>query len=162
MPPLRSQAFHKQWLLVSALVVVSFGPVFAFGSLAATSEPARWTLDLLHWPLDGEQRYADETVRFLSALTGGFLTGWGVLIWCLRRWVYDTAPDGVRRSVLVGMLAWFVVDSVASIAAGAQSNALFNVLVLLSAVGPLWRRASASDDYRTAAGVVKSSPGLMN
>ena len=76
-----------------------------------------------------------------SALTGGFLLGWGVMIWLLSIWVYDKAPEAVRKTVLIGILTWFVFDSSGSIASGNVSNALFNVLVLLLAVGPLWRPA---------------------
>ena len=140
----QTQAFHKFWLKVTAIVVGSFGPVFFLGTMAATSEPARLTLDLLSWPLDGKASYAEATTRFLSALTGGFLLGWGVIIWCLSRWVYDLAPEFVRRAVLAGVLAWFVLDSAGSIASGNPSNALFNVLILLLAVGPLWRPARAA------------------
>ena len=43
--------------------------------------------------------------------------------------------------VLAGLVAWFLLDSTGSIAAGVPSNAFFNVLVLLLAVGPLWRSA---------------------
>ncbi|MEZ4735448.1 MAG: hypothetical protein R3E79_50795 [Caldilineaceae bacterium] len=74
---------------------------------------------------------------------GGFLFGWGVMIWCLRAWVYDLAPEAVRRTVLTSLLAWFVLDSAGSIASGTPSNAFFNVIVLLLAVGPLWRPAKA-------------------
>jgi hypothetical protein len=133
-----SHRFHKFWLKITAIVVGSFGPVFFLGTMLPTSEPARWTLDLLSWPLDGLQTYASPDTRFLSALTGGFLLGWGVLIWCLSAWVYDAAPEPVRRSVVVGLLAWFVLDSVGSVASGTPSNALFNVIILLLAVGPLW------------------------
>lgn len=136
-------AFHKFWLKVTAIVVGSFGPVFFLGTMAATSEPARLTLDILSWPVDGAQTYASPDTRFLSALTGGFLLGWGVMIWCLSAWVYDHAPEAVRRTVLVGVLSWFFLDSAGSIASGNASNALFNVLVLLIAVGPLWRPARA-------------------
>lgn len=136
-----SQAFHKSWLKVSSFVVWSFGPVFFLGTMAATQEPARLTLDLLGWPLDGATTWDSPDTRFLSALTGGFLLGWGVMIWCLSAWVYDKAPEAVRRSVLAGMLSWFVLDSAGSIASGNPSNALFNVIVLLIAVGPLWRPA---------------------
>lgn len=101
------------------------------------------------------QSFDAPTTRFLSALTGGFLFGWGVMIWCLRVWVYDLAPEGVRRSVLVGLLAWFLLDSVGSIASGTPSNAFFNVLVLLLAVGPLWRRAT--DNSEQTARVAHSS-----
>ena len=138
-----SHQFHKSWLLITALIVGAFGPVFALGAMEATSEPARWTLDLLSWPLDGQESYDFATMRFLSALTGGFLFGWGVMIWCLRAWVYDIAPEPVRRTVLTSLLAWFVLDSAGSIASGTPSNAFFNVLVLLLAVGPLWRPAKA-------------------
>ena len=136
-----SREFHKFWLKVTAVVVGSFGPVFFLGTMAATSEPARLTVDILSWPVDGAQSYAAADTRFLSALTGGFLFGWGVMIWCLSAWVYDAAPEAVRRTVLTGVIAWFVLDSAGSIASGNPSNALFNVAVLLLAVGPLWRPA---------------------
>lgn len=136
-----SHKSHKFWLLITAIIVASFGPVFFLGTMSATSEPARWTLDILSWPLDGQQSYDFPTIRFLSALTGGFLFGWGLMILCLRAWVYDAAPEGVRRAVLTGLLGWFVLDSAGSIASGNVSNAFFNVIVLLLAVGPLWRPA---------------------
>jgi hypothetical protein len=138
---MRSQAFHKLWLKVAAVIVGSFGPVFFLGTMAATAEPARFTLDLLSWPLDGGSSYASPDTRFLSALTGGFLFGWGVTIWCLAQWVHAAAPEGVRRTVLTGLLAWFCLDSAGSIASGNAANALINVIVLLTAVGPLWRPA---------------------
>jgi hypothetical protein len=140
---MRSQAFHKLWLKVAAVIVGSFGPVFFLGTMAATAEPARFTLDLLSWPLDGGSSYASPDTRFLSALTGGFLFGWGVTIWCLALWVHDAAPEGVRRTVLTGLLAWFCLDSAGSIASGNAANAVINVIVLLTAVGPLWRPAQA-------------------
>lgn len=136
-----SREFHKLWLKVTAVVVGSFGPIFFLGTMAPTLEPARLTLDILSWPVDGATTYASPDTRFLSALTGGFLMGWGVMIWCLSAWVYDLAPEAVRRSVLAGVLAWFVLDSAGSIASGNASNAAFNVVVLLIAVGPLWRPA---------------------
>lgn len=134
----RSQTLHKNWLLVTAVVVGSFGPVFSLATHPASDELARWTLDFLAWPLDGTQQYSDGAMRFLSALTGGFLFGWGTLIFCLRQWVYDVAPEQTRRAVVCGVLAWFVLDTTGSIAAGVPSNAAFNIIVLLGAVGPLW------------------------
>jgi hypothetical protein len=138
---LNAHKLHKAWLKITAVIVGSFGPVFFFGAMLATSEPARWTLDFLSWPLDGAQTYAAPETRFLSALAGGFLLGWGVMIWFLSVWVYDSAPEAVRKSVLTGLLAWFVLDSAGSIASGTSSNAIFNSFVLLLAVGPLWRPA---------------------
>jgi len=133
-----SHRLHKFWLKITALIVGSFGPVFFLGTMASTLEPARLTLDILSWPVDGHTTYASPDTRFLSALTGGFLLGWGVMIWCLSTWVYDAAPEAVRRTTLAGILSWFFLDSAGSIASGNASNALFNVIVLFMAVGPLW------------------------
>jgi hypothetical protein len=134
-----SSRVHKSWLVVTAIVVGAFGPIFSLATKSETDELARLTLDLLVWPVDGGQVYADGSMRFLSALTGGFLLGWGVMILCLRQWVYDRAPDQTRRAIVAGLLAWFVLDSAGSLSAGVPSNAMFNVLVLLIAVGPLWK-----------------------
>lgn len=139
-----SPSFHKFWLRITSIVVWSFGPVFFLGTMEATLEPARLTLDLLSWPIDGATTYASPDTRFLSALTGGFLLGWGVMIWCLSVWVYDKAPEFVRRSVLLGLLSWFVLDSAGSALSGNPSNVLFNVVVLLVAAGPLWLPAKAA------------------
>jgi hypothetical protein len=136
-----TKKFHKFWLKITAIVVASFGPVFFLGTMISTSAPAQWTLDILSWPLDGLQNYDDATTRFLTALTGGFLFGWGVCIWFLRKWVYDKAPDETRKAVVVGLLAWFVLDSLGSITSGNGINAIFNIVVLLMAVGPLWKPA---------------------
>lgn len=136
-----NRAFQKFWLKITAVVVGSFGPIFFLGTMPARQEGARLTLDILSWPVDGATVWNSPDTRFLSALTGGFLLGWGVMIWGLATRVFDAAPDAVRRTVLTGLLAWFVLDSAGSIASGNASNALFNVLVLLLAVGPLWRPA---------------------
>ena len=122
-------------------MIGAFGPVFSLGTMAQTMEPARLTLDLLSWPVDGSPAYIAPDTQFLSALTGGFLLGWGVMIWCLSVWVYDAAPEGVRKTVLTSVLTWFVLDSAGSITSGIAQNVLFNILVLLVAVGPLWRPA---------------------
>ena len=138
-----SHAFRKKWLLFSAFIVASFGPVFFLGTLPATDEPARFTLDLLGWPLDGSATYEADDTRFLSALAGGFLLGWGVMIWGLSHWLYDAEPEGVRKCLLSGALAWFVLDSAGSVASGNPSNVLFNFIILLLVVGPFWRPARA-------------------
>lgn len=138
-----SHRFHKFWLKVTAIVVGIGAPIFFLGTMPATMEPARLTLDILSWPIDGATTFASPDTRFLSALTGGFLLGWGVMIWCLSAWVYDAAPEAVRKTVLASVLSWFVLDSAGSIASGNPQNVVFNLVVLLLAVGPLWRPARA-------------------
>ena len=137
-----TQRTHKAYLKISAVLVMLFGPIFFLGTMAATSEPIRFSADFLAWPVDGAQRYDDPDTRFVGALAGGFLLGWGALIWRLSGVVYDAAPEAVRKAVVTGFLAWFVLDSAGSITSGHGSNALFNIIVLLAFVGPLWSPAT--------------------
>lgn len=134
---------YKTWLKVTAIVVGSFGPVFFLSTMPATAEPARWTLDLLSWPLDGATTFDHPDTRFLSALAGGFLMGWGVTIWLLSSLVYDHAPEAVRRAVVYGALAWYATDSLGSVTSGNASNVVFNTAILLIAIGPMWRPVPA-------------------
>ena len=66
---LSSKSGHKTWLLVTAFVVGSFGPVFSLATRGEWDAFAGWTLDLLAWPVDGAQFYSEGAMRFLSALT---------------------------------------------------------------------------------------------
>ena len=136
-----SRSFHKLWLKIAAIIVGSFGPIFFLGTMDTTLEPARWTLDLLSWPLDGATTLDAPDARFILALAGGFLTGWGVMIWCLSQWLYDVAPEAVRKTLLISALSWYVIDSSGSIASGNAPNAGFNLIILLMVVGPMWRPA---------------------
>lgn len=138
-----AQISHKSWLKVTAVVIASFGPIFFLSTMVETAGPARLSLDLLSWPIDGAQNFDAHTTRFLSALTGGFLMGWGAMIWVLSGAAYDAAPEAVRKAVVIGALAWFFVDSAGSVASGAWTNAFFNVAILLVAVGPMWRTEPA-------------------
>ena len=131
------RSFHKRWLIVSAIVIGFFGPVLTLATMPQFNEPARLGLDILTWPVDGFPSYETPEMWFLSALTGGFLVGWAITVWCLSLWVYDLAPEGVRKSLLFGAGSWFLFDSVGSITSGNWPNALWNIVVLLLIIGPM-------------------------
>ncbi|MEL6680966.1 MAG: hypothetical protein AAFQ51_19850 [Pseudomonadota bacterium] len=136
-----TNATHRVWLKISAALIGFFGPALTLGTMPATDGAARLGLDILTWPVDGFPDYGSEEIRFLSALTGGFLVGWAVMIWMLSSRAYDLAPEAVRISVVYGACAWFVVDSFGSMTSGYWPNVVWNILVLLLVVGPMWRPA---------------------
>ena len=77
-------SFHRAWLKVTAIGIGFAGPIFFLGSMDSTFELAPFSLDLLSWPVDETQSFSAPTTRFLSALTGGFLLGWGVGLGSVR------------------------------------------------------------------------------
>ena len=127
-------------------MIWSFAPIFFLGTMEPTLEPARFSLDLLSFPVDGATTYDSPDTRFISAILGGVLLGWGIMILCLSNWVYDIAPEAVRKTVIASLLCWFLLDSLGSITSGNPSNVFFNILILLLAAGPLWKPAKAGND----------------
>ena len=131
---------HKFWLKLMASGIVLYALFFFLGTLKQTASITEVVMDISSWPMDGLQNLAANSTVFLSALLGGILFGWGVLIWILSGTIYDKAPEEIRKAVLFSAISWFVVDSVGSVLSGNAYNAFANTILLLVLVGPLWRR----------------------
>jgi formate/nitrite transporter FocA (FNT family) len=136
-----TKRIHKLWLKVTAVAIFGYAFLFSLGTIKMFEEPIRFILDISSFPLDNAQNYDAPTTVFLSAIIGGVLAGWGVMIWLMSVWFYDKSPEEVRKTVLIGLLVWFFVDSFGCIISGDSNNAMTNVVLLLFLVGPLWRNA---------------------
>lgn len=127
------------WLKAAAAIVIGFGLVTVTGALPSASGPMQFMLDAVFWPMDGTPAAQGKEIRLLSAVSGGILVGWGVLLWQLASRLLPREPELARSLILTSVITWFVVDSAGSIAAGASLNALLNVGFLVMFVAPLWR-----------------------
>ncbi|TMM53610.1 hypothetical protein FEE95_17050 [Maribacter algarum] len=129
---------HKIWLKISSILSMLYAALFFLGSIPKTKGAIEFVLDISSWPFDNVQNYDANTTEFLSAISGGILFGWAILIWLLSSKIYDLAPEQVRKIVLISLLSWFVVDSSGSIFSGNSNNAVTNIFLLIILVGPLW------------------------
>jgi formate/nitrite transporter FocA (FNT family) len=141
MKGIMTKKMHKTWLKVTSISIFGYAFLFFLGTIKNFCKPIEFVLDLSSFPLDKLQRYDSPTSIFLSALLGGILFGWGMLIFLLSNKIFDQAPEQVRKIVLTSILSWFVVDSLASVFSGNINNVITNVALLLLLVGPLWKPA---------------------
>jgi hypothetical protein len=131
-------------LKVASGIVIGFGVIAVLAALPSTSGVMRFLADLIFWPVDGAQTVSADETRLLSAISGGLMVGWGLLLWLLAARLFPNDPDLGRRLILPSISAWFVVDSLGSIAAGAPFNALFNIAFLPMFFVPLlWSKDPA-------------------
>jgi hypothetical protein len=128
---------RQKWLKAAAAVTIGFGLMTAAAAAVPLQVPAVLLADILFWPLDGAQGGADATARLMFAIGGGVLTAWGVLLWMLAGQVMAQMPDVARQMVLTTALIWFVVDSGASVLAGAPLNVIANLGFLAMYLLPL-------------------------
>ncbi|MEM6497948.1 MAG: hypothetical protein AAGB04_24315 [Pseudomonadota bacterium] len=119
------------WLKIGAGLVIVFGLITALGAYPPTAGVLSFLVDMIKWPVDGSQSIANEEFRLLSAVSGGVMVGWGLMIWLIAERLYDREPQLSRLMIMVSVGAWFVVDSLASIMAGAALNAVLNISFLV-------------------------------
>lgn len=129
----------QQCLKAASAVVMAFGLIVAMAAHPATGGVASLLADLLFWPINGHPTLDAPAARLLAAIGGGVLIGWGVLLWHVAVEVLPANPALAARLVRSSLIAWFAVDSIGSIAAGAPLNAALNILFLAAFLWPLSR-----------------------
>lgn len=127
------------WLKTGSAVTIFFGALIAAAAIPALQAPAGILLDTVFLPLDGAPSAGGEAARLLSAISGGVLVGWGLMMWLLATSLYPKEPTICRKIILTSIISWFIVDSSMSVAAGAILNAFFNVGFLLVFTVPVWK-----------------------
>lgn len=132
-------------LKAGSAIVVGFGILTAFAAFPPTAEPTRLLADMIFWPPDGAETGAASETRLFSAITGGVLVGWGVLLWLLVTRVFPRDPETARFMILASVGTWFVVDGLGSFAAGAPINVVLNTGFLALFVLPLIRPVATAD-----------------
>jgi hypothetical protein len=140
------------WLKTGAAVTIGFGILIAAAAIPLLQAPTALLLDLVYLPLDGSPTTGDSAARLLSAISGGVLVGWGLMLWLLATTLYAKEPMLCRKIILTSIISWFVVDSSMSIAAGAFVNAIFNVGFLLVFALPVWKPLAPAVDGPHAEG----------
>lgn len=98
--------------------------------------------------LGGETAITEPAGRLVVAILGGVIAGWGTLVWLVADRVYGHDPALAGSILLISASVWFVIDSTASVIAGAPFNAALNVLFAALVFGPilLARRAARPAD----------------
>jgi hypothetical protein len=133
---------EQKGLRLAAGVVLATGFALALSALPALNLPMRLLTDLMVWPIDQAQTLAASDTRLALAIGGGVMVGWGLMIWQLAGEPLARAPEATRAIIRTSIIAWFVVDSLASVAAGAALNILPNLVYLALFLVPMRRLQS--------------------
>jgi len=132
-----STSFVQPALKAASAAVMGVGLVVAIAAYPATSAVTNILADLIYWPFDGRQAVDTHTARLLAAIGGGVMFGWGVLLWQLATQVFAKDPMLAASLIRTSVLAWFVVDCVCSVLAGAYLNIVLNIGFLAMFLLPL-------------------------
>lgn len=120
-----------------AWALIALGVLMAIGNLPGPDAVLNWLIDLVFWPIDGTDHMAEPATHLLTAIIGGVIFGWGVMVLGLAGEPTRRNPHLIRRIVISGYLAWFTLDGLGSIVAGAPLNLVGNAAFLALLLWPL-------------------------
>jgi hypothetical protein len=118
--------FWRSWFAIWCLLIGIFGVVLAGGALEATSGPVALLLSVLHG--QGPVSF-DPTLRFSLGVMGGVSIGWAVSLYFTIVAATNLGDQGrpLWNAVTAGMVSWFVVDGILSVATGFGLNVVPNI-----------------------------------
>jgi len=128
-----------RWLKFGSALTIFFGLLVAAAATPMGAPPAQFLADLIFFPIDGAQNLLAPETRLMSAIGGGVMAGWGVMLWMLSTRLFPSDQALAAKLIIASIVTWFVIDSTGSILAGAPLNVAFNLSFLLIFCVPLWR-----------------------
>lgn len=124
-------------LRYASATIIGFGLLFFLSLTTPIATLMDLFLDLAFMPYDGTQTAAADPTQLLTAISGGMLTGWGLMFWLVTTQVYANDPTLGRSIMLPSIVVWFLIDSIGSVIVGARFNVVMNAGFLLLIAGPL-------------------------
>lgn len=146
-PDVAAATNSRAWrgVAIAAWIFLLTGAAFALTAIFRLEAVIDFLADLVFWPREERAGAPSRTALLLAGIAGGLLAGWATTLLILARGVLARGAaqglDGaaLRRAMAAGLIVWFALDGVASLALGAALNALGNVFFLLALGWPLWR-----------------------
>lgn len=129
--------FWWRWLMAAAAGVAVFGL-----SMVLLPEWTQGFFNLLIFgAVAGNPGFGAEAVAyitFVSAVLGAVMWGWGVLMVKLLRGPFRRREPEAWWMLVISLVAWFVPDTLYSLASGFWPNAVLNSVFALVFAIPLW------------------------
>jgi hypothetical protein len=98
------------------------GLIAFLASYQKTEAPWLWLLNILS--SFGETEFFSKESSVLNGIVGGLMIGWGLMLLLLSEEIMKSII--LWRSTLIGLTAWFIVDSFGSWLSGYHLNIVLN------------------------------------
>jgi len=118
--------FWRKWLIVAAAITGLTGLGFAVLTAAGAIGIHNTIFDLVFLPGEMDAP-AGDAGSFAMGVTGAVLVGWAAMMLVLLTSRSTSSLPDTWRALAIGLVAWFVVDGIVSIAAGAFGNLVLNL-----------------------------------
>lgn len=135
---MKNFSFWQRWLFVFSLVVVVFG----LGMTLLNRTPLFAVIDSqvnpVFWGTNPLPAGVNEFQGFVYGVLGATMAGWGVFLAFIIHYPFQVRERWAWNAFAFGLSLWYVTDTSISLYFGVVFNAIFNTVIFILAVLPLF------------------------
>ena len=127
----------QRWLLTLSVAVTLFGLFMALFSGTSLFAFFNHQIDPAFWGTNAVGATAKLFQQWIYGVWGATIAGWGVILIYIVRYPFARKERWAWRGVVLGLLVWYLLDTLLSVLYRVYFNAAFNTLILIMAAPPL-------------------------
>ena len=129
--------FWQRWLLVAANLLILFGIVMAFLNNTALFALFNTQINPIFWGAGDMPAAAVQFQGWIYGVAGAIVIGWGIFLAFIAYYPFKQREKWAWNCILIGMLAWYLVDTFISLQFNVVFNAISNTVFLIIFLLPL-------------------------
>jgi hypothetical protein len=125
--------FWQRWLFVVGLGIAAFGILMAFLSGTPIFDLFNRQIDPAFWGTGSSLDSIRPFQQWVYGIWGATIAGWGVFVTFVAHYPFRNKEKWAWNCLVLGLLVWFVLDTVLSIFHKVYFNVAFNTTLLILA-----------------------------
>jgi hypothetical protein len=130
-------SFWQKWLVIVSLAITCFGLFMALFSQAPLFDIFSQQIDPAFWPEAPDLPGLKSFQAWLYGVWGATIAGWGLFLVFITGNAFKKRKKWTWNCLVVGLGAWFVLDTWLSWRFAVTFNMFFNIVVVLATGTPL-------------------------
>jgi hypothetical protein len=130
-------SFWQKWLFVVGIIISVFGVLMAFLSGTSLFDVVNRQIDSAFWNTNVIDDMTRKFQQWVYGAWGATIAGWGIILTSIARYPFSRKERWAWDSLVFGVLAWFILDTLISMIHEVYFNVVFNTVLLILGMLPL-------------------------
>ncbi len=129
--------FWQSWLLVVGILIAGFGILMALTAGTPLFDLFNRQINPAFWGGAAVDSTARQFQHWIYAVWGATIAGWGIVLVYIVHYPFFRKEAWAWECVAVGVVVWYILDTLLSVYYGVFFNVAFNSVLLVAAAMPL-------------------------
>lgn len=130
-------SFWQRWLFFVGIIISVFGALMSFLSGTLIYELFNQLINPVFWGSDAVGENAKGFQQFVYGVLGATMAGWGIFMTFIAHYSFRNMEKWAWNCILVGTLAWFILDTSLSLYHKVYINAMSDMVFLIMVMLPI-------------------------